>query len=41
MRAAEYYLRAALAGDAQAIYEIGRCYFYGIGVSKDRRQAKV
>ncbi|MDF2380341.1 sel1 repeat family protein [Nostoc ellipsosporum NOK] len=29
------YLSAALLGDKQSIYEVGRCYFYGIGVPKD------
>jgi len=36
-----FYLRAALAGDLQAPYEVGRLVYYGIGVSKDRRAAKI
>ena len=34
-RAARHYLDAALLGDAQSAYEIGRCFFFGIGVAKD------
>ena len=36
-RAFEYYMRAALLGDAQSHYEIGRMYFHGIGVQRNRR----
>ena len=38
-KAFEYYTRAALAGDKQAHQEIGRMYYYGIGVKRDRRLA--
>jgi uncharacterized protein len=31
----ECYLNAALLGDKQAVYEVGRCYYYGIGISKN------
>ena len=31
-----YYLKSAFNGDKQAIEEISRCLYYGIGVSKDR-----
>ena len=31
---------AALLGDAQSFYEVGRMYFHGIGVAKNRRLAK-
>ena len=39
-KAAELYLRAALEGGKQSIYEIGRCYYYGIGVAQDRSIAR-
>lgn len=39
--AAQCYLEAALCGDRQAVFEVGRCLYYGIGFSKDRLQAKV
>ncbi len=35
------YLRAALEGETQSLYEVGRCYYYGIGVSRDRAIARV
>jgi uncharacterized protein len=34
------YMKAALLGDADATYEVGRLYYHGIGVSKDRALAK-
>lgn len=37
----ECYLNAALAGDRQAVYEVGRCYYYGIGISKNKRMADI
>lgn len=40
-KAAEHYLRAALLGEKSASYEVGRCYYYGIGFEKDRRVAKI
>lgn len=33
------YIEAALYGDKQAIYEVGRCYYYGIGIARDRKLA--
>ena len=33
----EYYLCAALRGDAVSVNSVGTCYFYGIGVPEDRR----
>lgn len=36
VRAFQSYLAAALRGDQQSVYEVGRCYFYGIGVSEDQ-----
>jgi hypothetical protein len=35
-QALKYYLRAALSGDMQSAYEVGRCYYYGIGCAADR-----
>ncbi len=35
-KAATLYLRAALLGDKQSIYEVGRCYWHGLGVKRDR-----
>lgn len=32
-----YYLLAAKNGDLQALKELSRCFFYGIGVAKDRK----
>lgn len=34
-----HYLQAALLGDKESVYEVGRCYYYGIGTKKDRKQA--
>ena len=39
-QAFELNMYAALLGDAQSFYEVGRMYFYGIGVSRNRRLAK-
>jgi TPR repeat protein len=39
-KAYELYLRAALWGDRQSIYEVGRCLFYGIGADRNRRLAR-
>lgn len=36
-----WYLSAAIRGDAQAIFEVGRCYCYGIGIVEDKRLANV
>lgn len=35
-KAFHYYLLAAFSGDAQALKEISRCVYYGIGVSRDK-----
>lgn len=35
------YLKAALIGDKQAIYEVGRCYYHGIGVTKNKKIANI
>ena len=35
------YLKAAIRGDDQAINEVGRCYYFGIGVSEDRALAEI
>jgi TPR repeat protein len=40
VRAAHAYLRAALYGDKQAVFEVGRCYYYGIGFDRDRKIAQ-
>jgi TPR repeat protein len=37
----ELYLNAALRGDVQSIYEVGRCYYYGIGIPKHRKIAAI
>jgi TPR repeat protein len=39
-KAFEYYLKAAIRGDAKAVFDVGRCLFWGIGVSEDRRLAQ-
>ena len=36
-----YYVQAALLGDAQSHYEIGRMYFWGIGTARDRDMAEL
>ena|ERR1700749_2793 len=35
-RAFELYVRAALLGDAQSHHEVGRMYYWGIGVARNR-----
>ncbi len=35
------YLESAIRGDDQAINEVGRCYFFGIGVAEDRTLANI
>ena len=40
-QAAELYLEAAIKGDFDAVLQIERCFYYGIGVAKDRRISKV
>jgi len=36
-----HYLAAAVNGDNQAIVEVGRCLFHGIGVQRDRKIAEI
>ncbi len=36
-----HYLAAALNGDNDSFAEVGRCFYYGIGVSLDRKAAEV
>jgi TPR repeat protein len=36
-----HYLRAALRGDGDAIFAVGRCLYWGIGVSADRGLAAI
>ncbi len=38
-KAYESYLKAAIWGDKQSIHEVGRCTYYGIGTSRNRRFA--
>ena len=35
------YLSAAIQGDSQAVFEVGRCYYHGIGISADKEIADV
>lgn len=37
----ECYTKSMLYGDKQSIYEVGRCFYYGIGVEQNRRAARV
>jgi TPR repeat protein len=37
----DLYLAAALRGDAASVFSVGRCLYYGIGIARDRRTAKV
>lgn len=39
-RAFSLFVQAALAGDIQAYYEVGRMYYYGIGTVRNRALAK-
>jgi len=36
-KALRLYRRAAAKGDRDAMYEVGRCVFYGIGTKKNER----
>lgn len=36
VKAFELYSQSALQGDSQAFYEVGRCFFYGIGTMRNR-----
>ncbi len=40
-KAFSLYLKASLLGDKQSIYEVGRMYYYGIGIRKDREVARI
>jgi len=40
-KAARLYLKAALLGDKQSIYHVGRCYQHGVGVKRDRSVAEI
>ena len=40
-RAFLLYLQAALHGDDEAVFKVGRAYFYGLGVPEDRRVADI
>ncbi|MCV6615696.1 MAG: sel1 repeat family protein, partial [Cellvibrionaceae bacterium] len=40
-RAYKYYVKAAILGDRQAIYEVGRCLYYGIGTREDTVAADI
>lgn len=39
--ALRFHLRAALSGDVDAMEEVGRMYYYGIGVAQDRDVARI
>jgi TPR repeat protein len=36
-----HYLAAALNGDNNAVSEVGRCLYHGIGTTRDRRAAEI
>lgn len=40
-KAFSLYVDAALRGDHQAVFAVGRCYFYGIGTSKNKLLADI
>lgn len=40
-KAIECYLQSAVLGDEQSAFEVGRCYWHGIGVKRDRRIANI
>jgi TPR repeat protein len=40
-KAFEFYTRAALFGEHQSVYEVGRMYYHGIGTRKNLRLAEV
>lgn len=40
-KAFEHYCMAALFGDAQSHYEVGRMYYYGLGIPRNRNLAKI
>lgn len=37
----QLYLKAVLLGEHQSIYEVGRCYFHGIGIEEDQELAEI
>lgn len=39
-KAAIYYLRAMMLGDKKSINEVGRVFYWGVGVERDRAIAK-
>jgi len=41
IEAFKYYVLAALSGCQEAIEDIGRCYYHGIGVAKDKDASSV
>lgn len=41
MEAFKLYLKAALLGERQSLYEVGRCFYYGIGIEKNQEVANV
>ena len=40
-QAFDWYLKAALQGDAMAEYTIGKMYLYGKGIKQDQSQAQL
>lgn len=40
-KAVRLYLKAALLGEKQSLNELGRCYWHGLGVKRDRSIARV
>lgn len=40
-KAFECYLQASLRGHKQSCYEVGRCYYYGIGIKEDKDMAEI
>jgi uncharacterized protein len=40
-KAMQYYTKAALLGDVEAMHELGRIYYHGVGVQKNRGLAWV
>ena len=40
-KAFELYVKAALHGDNQSFHEVGRCYYYGIGVPSNKTLADI
>jgi len=40
-KAYTYYLQAALWGEKDAFYEVGRCLYHGIGIKRDKSLANI